>query len=150
VAIPHLRDEQPAPVAERPFLLRKVREEPPPPRLEARPELRRAEGIGEGLPALGVLAGGEGVVALAVGDARRLRELQTEVERLKLLVAELLLDKRMLQDVAERTTAPPGAPCQPEAPARKWSSLSLALRAGVRWPRLAIPPTRRVASSARR
>jgi hypothetical protein len=28
-------------------------------------------------------------------------ELQVEVERLKLLVAELLLDKRMLQDVAK-------------------------------------------------
>lgn len=35
-------------------------------------------------------------------DARRLRELQVEVERLKLLVAELLLDKRMLQDVAKK------------------------------------------------
>ncbi len=36
-------------------------------------------------------------------DARRLRELQVEVERLKLLVAELLLDKRMLQDVAKKS-----------------------------------------------
>lgn len=35
-----------------------------------------------------------------VDDARRVRELETEVERLKLLVAELLLDKQMLQDVA--------------------------------------------------
>jgi putative transposase len=35
-------------------------------------------------------------------DARRVRELQAEVERLKLLVAELLLDKRMLQDVAKK------------------------------------------------
>jgi putative transposase len=37
-----------------------------------------------------------------VDDARRLRELQTEVERLKLLVAELMLDKQMLQDVAKK------------------------------------------------
>jgi transposase-like protein len=35
-------------------------------------------------------------------DARRVRELQTEVERLKLLVAELLLDKKMLQEVAKK------------------------------------------------
>jgi putative transposase len=37
-----------------------------------------------------------------VDEARRIRELQLEVERLKLLVAELLLDKRMLQDVAKK------------------------------------------------
>ena len=37
-----------------------------------------------------------------IDDARRIRELQVEVERLKLLVAELLLDKRMLQDVAKK------------------------------------------------
>lgn len=37
-----------------------------------------------------------------VDDARRVRELQLEVERLKLLVAELLLDKRMLQEVAKK------------------------------------------------
>jgi putative transposase len=37
-----------------------------------------------------------------VEEARRLRELQAEVERLKLLVAELLLDKKMLQDVAKK------------------------------------------------
>ena len=37
-----------------------------------------------------------------VDDARRVRTLETEVERLKLLVAELLLDKRMLQDVAKK------------------------------------------------
>jgi putative transposase len=35
-------------------------------------------------------------------DTRRVRELQVEVERLKLLVAELLLDKRMLQDVTKK------------------------------------------------
>ena len=37
-----------------------------------------------------------------VDDARRVRELEGEVERLKLLVAELSLDKRMLQDVAKK------------------------------------------------
>jgi putative transposase len=35
-------------------------------------------------------------------DARRVRELQIEVDRLKLLVAELMLDKQMLQDVAKK------------------------------------------------
>jgi len=35
-------------------------------------------------------------------DARRVKELQVEVERLKQLVAELLLDQRMLQDVAKK------------------------------------------------
>ena len=37
-----------------------------------------------------------------IDDARRVRELETEVERLKLLVAELVLDKKMLQDVAKK------------------------------------------------
>ena len=37
-----------------------------------------------------------------VDDARRVRELQIEVDRLKLLVAELMLDKVMLQDVAKK------------------------------------------------
>ena len=37
-----------------------------------------------------------------VDEARRVRQLETEVERLKLLVAELLLDKKMLQDVAKK------------------------------------------------
>ena len=37
-----------------------------------------------------------------VDDARRVRELQTEVERLKRLCAELMLDKQMLQDVAKK------------------------------------------------
>ncbi|MGH7221601.1 MAG: transposase [Gemmataceae bacterium] len=40
--------------------------------------------------------------AAPVDDSRRVRELQGEVERLKLLVAELLLDKKMLQDVAKK------------------------------------------------
>jgi putative transposase len=33
---------------------------------------------------------------------RRCRELETEVERLKRLVAELVLDKQMLQDIAKK------------------------------------------------
>ena len=37
-----------------------------------------------------------------VDDARRVRELATEVERLKRLVAELMLDKQMLQEVAKK------------------------------------------------
>jgi len=35
-------------------------------------------------------------------DARKVKELESEVARLKELVAELLLDKRMLQDVAKK------------------------------------------------
>jgi putative transposase len=35
-------------------------------------------------------------------DSRRVRALESEVERLKLLVAELLLDKKMLQDIAKK------------------------------------------------
>jgi putative transposase len=35
-------------------------------------------------------------------DARQVKELQSEVARLKELVAELLLDKKMLQDVAKK------------------------------------------------
>jgi len=35
-------------------------------------------------------------------DARRVRQLETEVERLKRLVAELLLDRQMLQEVAKK------------------------------------------------
>lgn len=37
-----------------------------------------------------------------VDNDRRCRELETEVERLKRLVAELLLDKQMLQDIAKK------------------------------------------------
>jgi putative transposase len=37
-----------------------------------------------------------------VDDARRVCELETEVERLKRLCAELMLDKQMLQDVAKK------------------------------------------------
>ena len=35
-------------------------------------------------------------------DDRRRRELEAEVQRLKLLVAELMLDKQMLQDLAKK------------------------------------------------
>jgi len=37
-----------------------------------------------------------------VDDGRRVRELQVEVERLKLLLAEVMFDKQMLQDVAKK------------------------------------------------
>jgi len=37
-----------------------------------------------------------------VDEGRRVRQLEAEVERLKLLVAELLLDKRMPQEVAKK------------------------------------------------
>lgn len=37
-----------------------------------------------------------------VDEARRVRELSLEVERLKRLVAELMLDKQMPQDVAKK------------------------------------------------
>jgi putative transposase len=37
-----------------------------------------------------------------VDESRRIREQETEVERLKLLVAELLLDQKMLQEVANK------------------------------------------------
>ena len=38
----------------------------------------------------------------AVDNDRRCRELELELERLKRLVAELLLDKQMLQDIAKK------------------------------------------------
>jgi putative transposase len=37
-----------------------------------------------------------------VGADRRCRELEAEVERLKRIVAELMLDKQMLQDIAKK------------------------------------------------
>ncbi len=40
--------------------------------------------------------------AAPADDARQIKELESEVARLKELVAELLLDKRMLQDVAKK------------------------------------------------
>jgi putative transposase len=44
---------------------------------------------------------------------RRCRELEVEVERLKRLVAELMLDKQMLQDIAKKSGEPrPAAGCR--------------------------------------
>jgi putative transposase len=40
--------------------------------------------------------------AAKTDDSRKVKELESEVERLKLLVAEVLLDKRMLQDVVKK------------------------------------------------
>jgi putative transposase len=40
--------------------------------------------------------------AAKVDDSRQIRELHTEIERLKLLVADLLLDKTMLQQIAKK------------------------------------------------
>jgi putative transposase len=40
--------------------------------------------------------------AVKADEPRRIKELESEVARLKELVAELLLDKRMLQDVAKK------------------------------------------------
>jgi putative transposase len=40
--------------------------------------------------------------AAVLDDARRVRELENEVDRLKRLVAELMLDKQMLKDVAKK------------------------------------------------
>lgn len=37
-----------------------------------------------------------------VDESRQLRELQAELDRLKLLVADLLLEKTMLQEVAKK------------------------------------------------
>jgi putative transposase len=37
-----------------------------------------------------------------VDGSHRIRELETEVERLKRLVAELMLDKQLLQEVAKK------------------------------------------------
>lgn len=37
-----------------------------------------------------------------VDDSHRVEELQGEIERLKRLVADLMLDKQMLQDVAKK------------------------------------------------
>jgi putative transposase len=43
---------------------------------------------------------------------RRCRELEAEVERLKRLVAELMLDKQMLQDLAKKSGEPGAAACR--------------------------------------
>ena len=41
-----------------------------------------------------------------VDTDRRCRQLEGEIERLKRLVAELMLDKQMLQEVAKKNNAP--------------------------------------------
>jgi putative transposase len=40
--------------------------------------------------------------AARADETRRVRQMETEIARLKELVAELLLDKRMLQDIAKK------------------------------------------------
>ena len=37
-----------------------------------------------------------------IDEARKIRELQAEVERLKAIVVDLMLDKQMLQEVAKK------------------------------------------------
>ncbi len=37
-----------------------------------------------------------------IDEARKIRELQAEVDRLKTIVVELMLDKQMLQEVAKK------------------------------------------------
>ena len=37
-----------------------------------------------------------------IDDARRVRELQSEVERLKTIVVDLMLDRQMLQDLVKK------------------------------------------------
>lgn len=37
-----------------------------------------------------------------IDEARRIRELQVEVDRLKAIVVDLMLDKQMLQEVAKK------------------------------------------------
>src|SRR5262245_42430946 len=63
-------------------------------------------------------------------DARCVRELESEVERLKRLVAELMLDKQMLQDIAKKSG-------EPRPAARRGGLSGRALR------RLAAPDLRR-------
>jgi putative transposase len=41
-----------------------------------------------------------------VNSDRRCRELEVEIERLKRMVAELMLDKQMLQDIAKKNNGP--------------------------------------------
>ena len=67
-----------------------------------------------------------------VDDARCIRELQVEVERLKRLVAELLLDKTMLLDVAKKSGDGVPAACGGGVPDGDLRHLGAASRAGAR------------------
>jgi putative transposase len=62
-----------------------------------------------------------------VDSDRRCRQLEVEVERLKRLVAELLLDKQMLQDVAKKKWRPPTSN---EPPLSIWPSDTRSPRGG--------------------
>ena len=57
---------------------------------------------------------------------RRCRELELEVDRLKRLVAELLLDKQMLQDIAKKSGEPRPAAGRHRLPGRALWGLAAA------------------------
>src|SRR5262249_15110444 len=57
---------------------------------------------------------------------RRCRELEREVERLKRLVAELMLDKQMLQDIAKKSGDPRPAAGRRRLPGRPVPELAAA------------------------
>ncbi len=61
-----------------------------------------------------------------VDSDRRARELELEVERLKRLVAELLLDKQMLQDIAKKSGDPRPAAGRRQLPERTVRGLATA------------------------
>ena len=82
----------------------------------------------------------------AVVDAdRRCRELEVEVERLKRLVAELMLDKQMLQDIAKKSGDPRPAAGGGGLPRRALRRLA----AADLWRDGAIPLDREISPSAR-
>ena len=71
-----------------------------------------------------------------VDNDRRCRELELEIDRLKRLVAELLLDKTMLQDIAKKSGDPRPAAGRRRLPRRGAaypSGESAALWAGPVW-----------------
>jgi putative transposase len=61
-----------------------------------------------------------------VDDDRRRRELELEVERLKRLVAELMLDKQMLQDITKKSGDPGSAAGGGRLPGRALRGLAAA------------------------
>ena len=67
-----------------------------------------------------------------VDSDRRCRQLEVEVERLKRLVAELLLDKQMLQDVAKKSGDPRPATGRGGIPGRAVQDLAEEGRPGHR------------------